>query len=157
MNRWEDLFVSLAGPLADRLAAVGVNKYLDAYEYNIPEYLRSFLGMTYIYERTWFAGYIFCTNIEYLLDSYHSDWFWVTNRITNSDKWILHYGVITLFTAFAVFDIIYSWDEIKKNYNRMMGKYPARREERANSKIQMQFLNVKSTGDSFVVEQSWKF
>jgi hypothetical protein len=156
-DRWKDALISFSGPLTDRLVSIGVNKYLDAYEYNMSEYFRSFLATTYLWGRINFAGYIFLTNIDFLLDSYSSDWYWITRDITNSNEWYLDYGVVTLFTVFAVLDIIYSWDEIKKNYNRMIGKYSARREPQNTSKIEMQFLNTKATREGFAVEQSFRF
>jgi hypothetical protein len=124
MNAAQSVTMSLAGPLSNRLIAMGINSYLDNNEREMNENARSFLGTAYVWNRGNFAWYIFRSYIDMLLpgDSV-SDWGNAANAMVNGNI-PLTYLVMSGVVILEIWDLWASKDEIAKNYDRMLGRYP---------------------------------
>jgi hypothetical protein len=123
----QNSLVFLSGPLFDRLLALGVNCYLDANEDNISEYTRAFLGTTYTYTTITSYLYFLISYISYILPGtgIYTDWTAMAYEISGGN-YIIGLIFLSLIGAAYTWDCVNSLDEIEKNYNRMIGKYPAR-------------------------------
>jgi hypothetical protein len=156
VSRAQVSLMILAGPMTDRLAAVGINSLLDKYEYDMSEYTRSFLATAYMMDRFSFSEYFFMSCVYGLLGvetETQSDWLNLSAAI-GGDNYQAQFLVMTVFALLHILDIVYSWDEIKKNYNRMLGRYSENKREK---KSIAHFFDIMPAKDGIMIEKRWRF
>jgi hypothetical protein len=159
-KHFENVLINLAGPIVDRLLAFGVNRYLDANEYDIPEELRSFLGTTYIYTSITSYLYFLASYLFYLLPIIggkvlSTDWTNIAYELSEGN-YTVGLIIMTLFAAAYTVDLIYTIDEIEKNYDRMIGKYPASIRSGVSIAGNGDF-KIKLISNGAAIEQTFRF
>lgn len=152
--RWD--ITLLAGPASNRITAVYINKYLNKNEYGISESQRSFFGMLYLMNRLYFSLYIWQTWAGAVLPGvtpFNSDWSEIGHNMAGENEDI-YYSALTVFFVLDLWDIFKTRQQIVRNWNRMLGKYPVQND---NEEVLAMDIDFSLTKKGFMVSKKWKF
>ncbi len=153
-NGGRQLFISLAGPFTNRFGAAWINYYLDNNEYTLDENMRSFLATAYIANRLDFAAYLIFPSANYVLfgKGYDDDWSTIASTLSGKNSSGTD-CIIASFIALELFDIYFTRDEIARNIDRMLGRYPKPVSPAKNLSYHPPF-DISPYGKGFIVSKT---